>query len=318
MSSETIRVKYDGPALAGHFMDVADLAPALLSISDLCKSANRKFNGDRASVSVLISADVKQNCIQFDLQIVQSLWQQAQGLLDNTDLKSAKEILEWLDLIEVKGGALLGLLGLLAKIRGSRIEKAEPVTDSATGKQAIQLSIKGDGNTVVWVAPQTYQMLQDPAAIKSAKKIIEPLTKDGYEKLEVESAGKLVAQVSKEQAVAAMQYSPPDSKDDFSEEPQQIIAWIKVHSPVLDTTSKNWQFLYAEHTPFMDISETDIALKAAERGSVGFGDAYKVRLQITQTISAKNKIANHYKILEVLDFRQAAQQMNLLPPNDAA
>lgn len=39
-------IRYDGPALSEHDMDVQDLAPALLALADIIQIANRKFNGD--------------------------------------------------------------------------------------------------------------------------------------------------------------------------------------------------------------------------------------------------------------------------------
>lgn len=48
--SEKSVIRYDGPALADHSMDVADLAPALMALSDLLKIANTYMNGDRAGV----------------------------------------------------------------------------------------------------------------------------------------------------------------------------------------------------------------------------------------------------------------------------
>src|SRR5262245_27669365 len=99
MSAANILVTYDGPILANHRMDVADLAPALLGISELCKIANAKLNGDRAAVKVLIGADVRQQCFQIDLHVVQSLWDQAKSVLNNDDVGSAKNLLEWIGIL---------------------------------------------------------------------------------------------------------------------------------------------------------------------------------------------------------------------------
>ena len=52
-------VRYDGPALKEHSMDVADLAPALLGLSEIVKIANKKINGDRSAVKVLVKVDIE-------------------------------------------------------------------------------------------------------------------------------------------------------------------------------------------------------------------------------------------------------------------
>lgn len=66
-------IRYDGPALSEHEMDVHDLAPSLLALADLCKIANEIFNGEAASVRVLVRADYEQKCFQLQLDLVQTL-----------------------------------------------------------------------------------------------------------------------------------------------------------------------------------------------------------------------------------------------------
>ena len=71
-SNSSITVRYDGPALSGHQMDVSDLASALIGISELYQHANSRFNGDKASVKVLISTDTEHQCVD-EPQVV-SAW----------------------------------------------------------------------------------------------------------------------------------------------------------------------------------------------------------------------------------------------------
>lgn len=113
MSNAYVKIRYDGPALSGHQMDITDLAPALLGLSELCKLANRQLNGDKAAMQVFIGADQEQKCFQFNLGVVQTLWQHAQSVLENHDIKTAKEILEWLGLIVMPAGAGAGFFQLL-------------------------------------------------------------------------------------------------------------------------------------------------------------------------------------------------------------
>ncbi|MEC7819220.1 MAG: hypothetical protein VX454_11235 [Pseudomonadota bacterium] len=54
------RIRYDGPVLVGHEMDVQDLAPAFLAMAEMVQIANRKFNGDAVAIRVMVDADVDQ------------------------------------------------------------------------------------------------------------------------------------------------------------------------------------------------------------------------------------------------------------------
>jgi hypothetical protein len=102
-------IRYDCPALSGHEMDVQDLAPALLALAEIAQIANRKFNGDRASLRVLVNADVEQQCFQLDLSLIQSLMDQAQALLGKDNVATAAELAQMIGLVGGAGTTLLGL-----------------------------------------------------------------------------------------------------------------------------------------------------------------------------------------------------------------
>lgn len=99
-------IRYDGPALRQHEMDVQDLAPALLALAEIAQIANRKFNGDRASMKVLVNADVEQRCFQLDLSLIQSLLDQAQVLIGKESIATAKQIAEIIGLTGSISGSL--------------------------------------------------------------------------------------------------------------------------------------------------------------------------------------------------------------------
>src|SRR5690348_6821595 len=108
---ETV-IRYDGPALADHEMDVAELAPALLALASLIQTANHKFNGDRASVRVVVNADTEQQCFQIKIKLIQDFLQMARGFLDG-DMATIKDICEWVGII---GGGTLSLFKLIVAL----------------------------------------------------------------------------------------------------------------------------------------------------------------------------------------------------------
>lgn len=299
MSNASVTIRYDGPALAKHQMDVADLAPALLGISDLCKLANRRFNGDRAALKVLIATDRDHQCFQFSIDVVQTIWQQAQVLLGHEDVKSAKEILEWLGLL---GTPVLGLFGLLKTLAGKEVEGTTfRVND---GRDVVQIRVDGDNNQIIVGHRAAYELLQDPSALADAKKVIEPLTKEGYEVVEFES-GTQVERVKKQEAAAIYEAAPITTPEIEAELPQHITAWVQVYAPVYDVGASKWQFRYGERHEYMDISDTSIAAKAIERGGALIDDTYKVILEIQQTKTESGRFKVKYRIKEVLEFHPA-------------
>jgi len=301
MSSSSIIVRYDGPALVSHQMDVADLAPALLGLSELCKIANKTFNGERAAIKVLIGTDQEHKCFQFSLDIVQSLWSQAAALIAGDEVKSAKEILEWLGLLVAPaGGAIFGLFKLLKWLNGRKITEAR--MEVKDGKNVAVIRVDGNNNNVVVAHPQAWELLNNPAAVANAKKVIEPLAKPGYEKIEFESGQVVTESITKDDAEEIIAIEPPSEPEKELGDPQTITAWVKVYAPVYDLDASQWRFQLGDHHERMDISETDIAQRAIERGGVLIDDMYKVSLEIRQTQTPSGQIRVKYKINQVMEF----------------
>jgi hypothetical protein len=298
MSGAKVTVRYDGPILADHRMDVADLAPALIGISDLIKLANQRFNGDSTAVRVLIDTDVEHQCFQIDLHIVQAWWDQAKAFLGNENVASAKELLEWLGLLS---GGSLGLFGALKWLKGRKVTSSQLIVQD--GKNVVQLRIEGDNN-VVTVFSETYQLLLDDSALASAKKVVLPVAQEGYETLEFESGGDEIA-ISKDEASAIAATNAEDIKAPTTDDPQTLTAWITVYAPVYDAKAPKWRFKFGNSVEYMDITETEIASQAIARGGAMMDDAYRVHLELRQQHLPGGDIRNSYKIKEVLDFKAA-------------
>jgi hypothetical protein len=302
MSDASVTVRYDGPALAGHRMDVADLAPALLGLSELCKLANEHFNGNAAAVKVLIGADQEQKCFQFSLEVVQTILQHAQGLLEHREVRTAKEILEWVGLI---GGPIAGVFGLFKlwkRIAGKEV--TGEVLTVKDGRNVVQLQINGDNNTVL-AYRESYELLKMEAARENAKRVLAPVTQPGYEELEFEQGGEVQDHYSKAEARAVLDVPEILEPDVPLGEPQTLTAFIGVYAPVYDAKATRWRFTFNGGHEYMDISETQIAADAVKRGGAMANDLYQVRLSMQQFRTSEDRLSAKYKILEVLDFKPA-------------
>ena len=80
-------------------------------------------------------------------------------------------------------------------------------------------------------------------------------------------------------------------------------------APVFDVKAPNWRFLYRRKPIYADIRETNIAKDAVKRGGSFMNDRYKVKMEVSPPND--DHFETHYKIIEVLEFTPAEQQINM-------
>ena len=185
MAKETIRLRFNGPAVDAHTMDVVHLGPALIAVGELCKVANRKFNEDRANMRVLVQTDREHKCFEVSLQVVlQSLLEEVQSHIFRPDIRDAKDLIEWIGLVGgLTAGSTFGLIRFLAWLKGRKPEGTHLV--DADGRDVVQISVKGDSNTVN-LDPHVWALAKDKQALRRANEVVAPLRQEGYESIEFE------------------------------------------------------------------------------------------------------------------------------------
>ena len=229
-------IRYDGPALTDHEMDVQDLAPALLALTDVIQSANRKFNGSHSNIQVLVNADVEQRCFMIDISLVQSFLDQAKSLLGTDDAKTAKEIAEWVGIMSSGG---IGLFGFLKFLRGANEEGARlQIENRGDGN----VTITGNGNVIV-VPQQVLKLAQEPKVVDRAKGVLKPLEKPGYETLAFLDRGREVFEVNKEEAEGISNLPSQPLAELPSESNSIIQGQVRIKSAQYEGTAQ-WAFLW--------------------------------------------------------------------------
>ena len=298
MSKVRFQVAYDGPGLAEHGMDVYALAPALLAFGDLVREANTQINGDRAKVNVLVTEDFEHICFNINFEVIQTVFEQIKTLIEQDDVTTAKDILEWLGIIG--GPTLIGLLAYLKVRRGRKIDSVTEIQAKDEGGN-ISIKFEGDQNSVV-VHQNVYQMGENPKIRSAAARVLDPLEQEGIDRMEIRQEGEPVREIDKESASDIRRSCAAQIGEEESFEPQILTAHLKVYSPVFEENVDKWRFDYGGKTIYADITETDIASNALQRGYVAVGDLYRVRLQITEHKTEAGQFRNDYKILEVIKF----------------
>lgn len=211
MSIQSV-IRYDGSALADHSMDVAELAPALLALSDLLKIANKYANGDRAGIKVKVNADLEQQCFQLNIELVQTLWEQAKSLLADDDVIAAQNLAAWVGII---GGTITGtvtatwsLFKLIKYLRGKKVAGVT-VIKVEDGRNLVEIKVVGDKSTIK-IEQQVYELYANPEVRKKAVEVMAPLRTEGYETLEFDQGRDQVFIIAKDEV-------PERAMDDLPE-----------------------------------------------------------------------------------------------------
>ena len=185
MSDVRTTIKFDGPALEGKAMDVGHLAPSLLALSDLVKEANRYANGDRAGVRVMVNADLDQKCFELNVDLVMTIWEQAKLLISDDDVRTAKEIAEWVGILAGTAAATVtGTLSLLKLVKFLRGRKVESVTilKMEDGRNVVEIRVEGVDEPVRVLEP-VYELYANLNVRRKAVDMLAPLREEGYESL---------------------------------------------------------------------------------------------------------------------------------------
>lgn len=304
MDAYRFEVAFDGPALQDHSIDVQDLAPALLGLGELLRQVNAEFNGDASKVKLLVNSDFEHKCFNVNLELVQSLYEAVKSFLDSTDIKTAKDLLEWLQIIG--GGTLVsgfGLLGYWQLKNGRAVESVSEIKDSDS-RGSVLVRFRGDGNSVT-VNRNVYHLGENPKVAAAALKAF-PIQEGRIEKIEVraEDGGTTLTPESFAPIRASCE-TVRAAEDVPLDEPQPIVAHLRVYSPVYDPKAEKWRFTFGGHVIYADITATTIATDAIARGGAMINELYKVRMTVTEYQTPTGQFRHEYKIIEVLDFSPA-------------
>lgn len=306
MSRHDFSVAYDGEARRDdHSIDVEDLSPALIAFGRLIREANAEFNGKNATARVLVVSDFEGKCFNINFEVILNFYQHLKMLLGPTNVTNAKEILEWIGLLDtgvvaVSGGAL-SFLKFLKWKAGRKVENVITDRDPAG---LVEVHIEGDGNTVQ-INRNVYNLSVNAKALKATRDAFLPLGHNGFDRVrigETTTGMEVLDAETVDRIVASCTVGIEESKE-TAPEIEVTPAWLSVYSPVYDLAAPNWRFRLGKEVIYADITQTTIAQDAMERGGALTDDAYQVRLEITTLIDANGKRKEPtYKIIEVVRF----------------
>ena len=220
-------------------MDVSHLAPALLSLSEVVQAANFLANGEKASIKILVNANLEQKCFELDIELVLTAWEQARRLIEDKDIATAKEIAEWIG-IAITAGSPVGLFQLIKWLRGKKIVSVTDVKLKG-GRNSVQIRVEGQSDPRS-VAKTAYELYSNVSTRRKALDVLSPLREEGYDSLQFYKGNDVFAEFEKADV------SETDSSDLPEVAPQNlhtsnIRATVRIRKAAYEGTSK-WTLIH--------------------------------------------------------------------------
>lgn len=295
-------IKYDGPALETHEMDVRELAPALLALSSLLEESNRALNGDKPEIRVNVKGNFQSGSFKIDLSAALTFKEQLVSLLagpEATALSNLFGILGGLGLLG--GGGLIGLVLWLKGRKPSRIEykgdKAIFVIEETTEVETLEVDLA------------VGRLYATKTVRQSLSKVVKPLTRPGIDYFASGRDGKVEVIITQSDADSFV-----DLDSDVEEVSNTLTegALLQIESAVFKDGNK-WRLNDGTTSFFAEITDEDF-LGQIETGLARFGkgDVLVVNLRRIQSITDTG-LKSEYKIEKVREHREPLQN-SLLPP----
>jgi hypothetical protein len=292
----SFQIKYDGPALADHTIDVNDLAPALLGLNDLIQEANHVVNNDRAAVSLRIKA-TEPGCFTIQAQAYQSL------LDAGVDLLTGRPVTALVALLALIGFATngKGAIEIIRRLRGKSPKAVNPIPDS--GEVEIEFP---DGETIR-ASGNVWEICRSQKARTAIHKVVKPLEKEGVEELEVIQEREVVTRITK----AEQPYFLPPAEAQEQLLVTERITHVNIVSLWFSGDHK-WRLSEGGNVFSASISDLDFIKKTiSNEEAFRAGDFLKVRLRQTQFMTPSG-LKSDWEVVEVLNHIRGDRQMPLL------
>lgn len=301
-SEATFRIAYDGEALDSGSMDVRDLAPALLALSDLFDETNKVLSGpnpDRA-VQLRIRHDIRRGSFDVTIQVVQTWLSKIVTMFAGDGASSAANLIEILGFVT---GAGIGLFKLIKWLRGRTVKRVELLEEGGA-----RVVVEGDE---IIISRPLAKVFNDVGVRRALVAVMAPLNRDGIDSFEVRAPdGKPIERVAKPELPA---FTPPPPVDAA---PKQIInnEFQKVYTIVSVTfrDGNKWRVSDGQSTIAVTMEDAEF-LHRVNRHDVHFAKDDVITCEVRQEQSIGSEgLKTDFFIKRVLDHRHTYRQV-LLP-----
>ncbi|QMV54062.1 hypothetical protein [Ewingella americana] len=285
------RIVYDGPALESHEMDIRDLAPALIALSDVFEEAAKTLYGKKAIVSVKVNASFKAGSFGIDLVASSPSWiKQTIEFFSSDPVSATLNLITFLGFTKVAGDkASKGLLDLIKWIGPRKVKQIHNLPN-----RNVKIFIDDEEEIFEEEVVELYKNYKLREALQEV--IAKPLEKDGIDSFAATvDEGKTFITVSQREAEYFYIDRPSDSilSQNTSEKALQVIN-------ISFSEGNKWRFSDGSASSFLAEITDEHFLQEVDSMKLNFskGDMLLADLKVTQYMSG-DTIKTSYEVTKV-------------------
>ncbi|MBI3070307.1 MAG: hypothetical protein HYY87_03315 [Candidatus Levybacteria bacterium] len=293
--SEEFKIIYDGPALQNNQMDVRDLAPALLAVSDVLDEANKILNNNETKIQVNVKGSFRTGSFGVELVISQLPLDQIVAVFNSDRVNAAANLLSYVGFV-IPGG---GLIGLLLWLKNRKIKKIENVDDAKT-------VIEVEDEEKYETSPKVIALFSNVKIRTSIQKVIsDPLSREGVDTFSIKKDND-EATIKKEEKDY---FKLSDVPDEVLEEKDDEVNLQAVGISFLE--DNKWRFTDGTVTFFAEVKDEEF-IKNVQESKEAFAknDILRVILHKKQYLTDEG-IKTEYTVTKILSHRSSAKQIPL-------
>lgn len=292
---------YDGSALENNEMDIRDLAPSLLALSDLFDEANHLLNHGQSKIAINVKASFKTGCFGVELSIVQDALSSFFNFFKNEDVITAATIatLVGLNAKDIRNS----LIGFIKWLKNRKIKQVNLLESGL-----VKVVLDEDSIEIEKRILDLYRNSKIRKALETA--ISKPLEKDGIDSFAcaegMPNENMPFFSITKEERNC---FIIPEIADETLKE-LEYEAHLQALSIAFQEDNK-WRFTDGTNKFYAEVKDS-IFLHKIQNNDIAFrkDDLLRVLLLMKQRLTGSG-LKSEYQILKVLEHRSAARQLEL-------
>lgn len=275
---------FDGENLVEGEIDVRDLAPSLLSLSDLLDEASIRYAPECPKISLRVKPNFEKKCFKIHLDVAQSYYTKF------VELFSSQEAQAWATLMGIVGLSGIGLFQLLLKAKKRKPKKVVEIEHTE------KVRVIFDEGDDIEVPKEALSLFQNRRARKAVAHMFKPLKKGGVETMKVQRGDKTLLD-AKTADSDSFDYEEV-TIDELESESEKI---LRIISPSFKEGNK-WRLNDGTRTDFYEITDQEfLGLVREKKILFGINDFLFAKVKTYQKIEDR-EIHTRHEIFEAKKF----------------